>query len=367
MSLATETGDQEAEWAVDEQKFDLHQYTYLPDSAVYGISGKAFDLIHQNAMPPDPISYAVWFAYASNSNIPLKQKVDARLRDRGAISRQEIALIYRNYLEDSFVADSQQNLGLELETNLADITSAMDKCATVYGGYTDALNQAKSRLATAETQDAISAIAKEMLAESEKVSEVTANLQADLKESRAHIEHLNQKLEDLQNLSVRDPLTGARNRRAFDTHLKKQIEIAKEEGTPLSVAFADLDHFKRVNDQLGHQVGDVVLKYFASMLINGSPSDAIIARYGGEEFALILPGLKKFSAHNLAIKLCDNFRREQFLAKSQHELLGQLTASFGVSSFKPGRGSYELLEMADKKLYDAKKDGRNCVRTEGIS
>jgi len=349
---------------VAKDNIDLHQYSYLPDSAVYGISGKAFDLIHQYSIPPDPISYTVWFAYASNSNAHLKERVDSQLGNRGGISRQEIALIYRNFLEDNYVTDSQQNLSLELETNLSDITSVMDDSASVYEDYARALGAAKERLSIAESNEALKQITNDILEENQKVADVTSRLQADLDESRTHIQNLNKKLEELHDLSLTDPLTRASNRRAFDTHLKDQIQIAEEEKSHLCIAFVDLDLFKRVNDLLGHQLGDVVLRRFASLLTKWTPHNAIVARYGGEEFALILPGMSKVSAHNLGIKLCYDLPRDRFLAETQHKVLGPLTASIGISSFKPGQDSYQLLEAADKKLYEAKNAGRNCVRVQ---
>jgi len=346
---------------------DLHQYTYLPDLSVYKISGEAFDLIHKYTTPPDPISYAVWFAYASKSNASLKTKIDEQLQSRGTISRQDIALIYKHYLEDRYVIDSQQNLGLELETNLSDIGVVVNSCSDAYQNYAAALSEAKDRIAAANSSEKLSEIAAEMLEENEKVSKATRTLQADLEESKAHIEYLNQQLEDLQNLSVKDPLTNTSNRRAFDIRLEKEIDIAEKEGGKLSIVFADLDHFKRINDQLGHQIGDVVLKQFANLLMSSAPEGSMVARYGGEEFAMIMPEVGKIDAHNIAVKICHDIAAERFLADTQHAMLGLITASFGISYFQPGRGSYNLLEMADKKLYEAKSAGRNCVRTEGIN
>lgn len=367
MSLAVENQLEDMVCEDVPRGIDLHQYTYFPDSAIFAISGKAFDLIDKYAMPPDPISYAVWFSYASKVNSYLCKKLDDKLNRRGIISRQEIALIYRNYLEDSYVADAQQNLGLELETNLNGINATMANCSEVYNEYSRALDEAMSRIKVAESEESLSAIADYMLTQSERVSAVTERLENDLNESRAHIEYLNRQLEDLQNLSLKDSLTNTSNRRAFDTHLKKQIEIAELNNSSLCLAFADLDHFKRVNDELGHQIGDVVLKHFARLLMKLTPEGAVVARYGGEEFALILPELTKVDAHNLANKLCYKFREERFLTDNQHKILGPLTASFGLSFYEPGHGSYELLEAADKKLYEAKDAGRNCVRTQGLN
>jgi len=169
------------------------------------------------------------------------------------------------------------------------------------------------------------------------------------------------RLAALEDQGQRDPLTGVFNRGHFDRTLVAEHERAMAEGTPLSLIFADLDHFKQVNDTYGHPAGDAVLITTANLLLGAVRATDCVARYGGEEFVIILPGLDSAGAQRIADRIISRMR------STRHEVNGgtlRQTASLGLATHTPEvpfRSVSQFLEAADLSGYAAKKSGRDRV------
>jgi len=165
----------------------------------------------------------------------------------------------------------------------------------------------------------------------------------------------------LERLSVTDALTGLWNYGFLQSALHREVERALRFGRPLSVLMLDLDHFRNVNQQHGHQNGSQVLKEFGervSQLIRGVD---VLARYGGEEFVAILPETAAEGAVQVAERICDAVRERPFGYPAGPHVA--LTVSVGAAIFPPnGRNATSLLEAADAALYEAKAAGRDTWR-----
>ena len=163
---------------------------------------------------------------------------------------------------------------------------------------------------------------------------------------------------ELERLSGTDMLTGAYNRRGLLAEMARDLDRARRLGHPVSLVMFDIDHFKRVNDERGHPVGDLVLTAFAELVTRRMRSTDLLARYGGEEFVLVLPGATSEEAKLVA----DRVRREVPAAALAPGLDG-ITVSAGVAcSDEPGLGlqAPSLIAAADRRLYAAKRT-RNAV------
>ena len=161
-----------------------------------------------------------------------------------------------------------------------------------------------------------------------------------------------------ERLSKEDSLTGLGNRRELDRILAHEFERAVRNGRPLSVALADLDFFKKINDLFSHAVGDDVLRNVANILKVGCRSIDMVGRYGGEEFVLVLPEADL----EVARQICERLRAAIESADWASKYPGlKVTMSFGLATLS-NESSYErLLALADGRLYDAKSGGRNRV------
>lgn len=154
--------------------------------------------------------------------------------------------------------------------------------------------------------------------------------------------------------ATRDHLTGAANRRAFDRALIKAVRAAREEGTELALLLFDVDHFKSVNDQHGHEVGDSILQALAALVQQRLRKNDLLARWGGEEFTLLLFDTPLQGAWQLAERLRSDIERARMPGP-------RVTVSIGMTGLQAGDTARDLLQRADAALYRAKRGGRNRV------
>ncbi len=164
----------------------------------------------------------------------------------------------------------------------------------------------------------------------------------------------------LETDSRRDALTGLHNRRYFDELIDKEQERAQRYHHSTALAMMDLDHFKQINDRYGHPAGDQVLRVTGRILAETLRKCDTACRYGGEEFALVLPETSLAEAQ----LICERIRRQlenTTITTSDNQRIN-ITASFGVTDSQ-GNCSLDLIEAADRALYQAKKEGRNRIAT----
>lgn len=164
---------------------------------------------------------------------------------------------------------------------------------------------------------------------------------------------------ELERISIIDKLTGVFNRRQLDQCIHHEVEKASRYHRPLSLMMIDIDHFKKVNDTYGHQIGDYALVAVSKILSENIRSSDVLGRFGGEEFVILCPEADKGEAAELGEKL------RQEIESFRFETIGNLTISIGISEFKDSMSNEELLYKADIALYKAKNGGRNQVVVEG--
>jgi len=164
---------------------------------------------------------------------------------------------------------------------------------------------------------------------------------------------------ELGKLASLDPLTGVFNRRRLEEEASRLEARSIRTGDPLAVMMIDVDHFKKVNDRYGHQVGDEVLRHVAKTIGAAIRTDDYFARYGGEEFCILLPSTTKDEAYVLGERLRQAYADNPFVIDGQRL---QSTISIGIAdSVDVGKAFKSLVLAADEALYDAKQAGRNLV------
>jgi diguanylate cyclase (GGDEF)-like protein/PAS domain S-box-containing protein len=164
----------------------------------------------------------------------------------------------------------------------------------------------------------------------------------------------------LTRLATTDGLTGLLNRRSGMTMMSHAIQASERTGEPMSIVLLDIDHFKAINDRLGHHVGDKVLKWLGAFFRDNLRSGDHAVRWGGEEFAIILPGTGIQGALSQAQRLFDSIGR----ISDDIDGLDELTASMGVTTRRDGESPDALIKRADALMYQAKSGGRNNIQSD---
>ncbi len=173
------------------------------------------------------------------------------------------------------------------------------------------------------------------------------------------LESAKEQLSKSQAKAMVDSLTKLPNRGAYDAYIEKEYQRFVRYGGDLSLIVCDVDKFKSINDNYGHQAGDKVLQLISRQVKKGTRQSDLLARYGGEEFVVILPGTDSQAALQVAEKIRQEVANSPFHFKGVRV---QITISCGVASFKQGLSHQQVFELADKALYQAKEGGRNqCV------
>ena len=169
-------------------------------------------------------------------------------------------------------------------------------------------------------------------------------------------EHAERKLEEAAS---HDPLTGLLNRREMGRILKSEALRTQRYKRPFSLMLCDIDDFKKINDTYGHKFGDTVLKMISDAFRDGTRTQEYIARWGGEEFLILLPETPVDGTMIVAQRLRNKIQDEKIVF-GKEEI--SVTMSFGIGEFNPSLSIEDNLEAIDKKLYEAKRSGKNCVK-----
>lgn len=182
----------------------------------------------------------------------------------------------------------------------------------------------------------------------------------EISDLQNNIVSLENKVQELEVANHRDELTGLYNRRHLDATLSEELISAQQNGWPLSVAFIDLDSFKRINDSYGHQAGDSILQASANLITKNTRDSDIVVRYGGDEYVVVLVGTGSEGAHVTSERLINAFRNARHTLGESNRMT--LTVSIGLVVHGEGvvfDNPEQLLRAADDALYSAKQGGRN--------
>lgn len=324
------------------------------------VARSAIPLATKLGLPINPHVYAVCYEYTAKLNTRLTKAFEALLEEDAKPDKYMVELLYQQYIEESndqaieILKQAIQNLVLNAEGTLK---QAEDHTAA----YGHSLEEASEGLEKeANSPESIKAVVQNLIEGTSQMRESTHNLQEQLAAARREVEEMHKEYENIREQAYTDPLTGLKNRRAFDETLELLFADHKEKDKELTLLVIDIDHFKKVNDNYGHAVGDAVLKCVGKIVKNCVRGDDIAARFGGEEFALLLPNTPKEGAVKVAEKIRKVIAAQKFRHKDQE--LEPTTISIGLATSAVAENQMELFEQADAALYAAKSGGRNQVR-----
>lgn len=243
-------------------------------------------------------------------------------------------------------------------SGLADITESTGNYQTKIAEYQQQIVETEDITKLNEIMKSLADDIHSMNADARHSQSTFLETQKKVEEAEKRINELTSKLDYISEVAHEDFLTGALNRRGMNEAIEREFERADRHGTAISIAMLDIDHFKKINDIMGHSTGDEALIHLAKVVKGILRSTDVLARYGGEEFVILLPGSKQEDAINVITGVQRELTKNFFMHNSERVLI---TFSAGVCERIAGEGFDALLPRADAALYQAKHAGRNRV------
>ncbi|MBN4079322.1 diguanylate cyclase [Beggiatoa alba] len=317
------------------------------------------------ALPANPVNYAVLYEYVAGQNSELCTALDHLREDRCELSNEQVQSLYNDYVS---MTDEQavQNVRQALSSIVKSTRGSLDKVGRESQAYSENLGDAASQLQAGIESVTTADIIVRLIDETVRMQVASQVMQEELAQTNEDLSRLRTEFKRVRRESLVDPLTGIRNRRAFDISLNECCEQAKIGGEALCMLLVDIDHFKKVNDSHGHVLGDAVLKQVASAIDESVRGGDVLARYGGEEFVVLLPNTPMEGAERVADNICNKVRNLKMDSRTVGKNIGQVTVSVGVALFYAEESREQFVARADTALYRAKESGRNRVCTHSV-
>jgi len=320
----------------------------------------ALEFLKEFEVPPNPTNYAIAYEYMAKRNSALNDEIDVHLSRNGSVDGYILADLFERY----FLRDQAEEISGYI-TNMHEIfTNALEGVSGASEGVSEfgkVLEAQRGELENNPGIEGIQSIVSTLVDATEQAHASNQQLQTHLQETDKEATNMREELEKLRIEAVTDGLTGLFNRKELNNRLDELLVKDYESEKPLSVLMLDIDHFKKINDNFGHQIGDEVIRRVAKALQEHAQGASFAARYGGEEFTLVMPETDINQAVEIATSINEAVSKLVLVRRTTKERLPPVSISVGAASFKNGEHQDDLLGRADQALYQAKNNGRNQV------
>jgi len=316
-------------------------------------------------IPITPSNYAVWYEYLNDSNTALCQEMEELLARGEPITSHEMRRLYEHYLEErnEKLQVAKQALGQVVSALMKHLHQADGH----YSQFSTELSDIASSLNGDPTSEDLNALMDRAMHATRAALAHGDILKQRLSSLASEMEEVQSRLALSQEQARRDALTGLLNRLAFQEILEQLPAMAESDSHTPCLLILDIDHFKRVNDNYGHLVGDHTLRQVAREIEASVRGRDMVARFGGEEFAVLLRDTPRSGCMAVAenIRSCVERTRIELPPDLAPELDLRVTVSLGGALYRVGESPEALVDRADRHLYQSKKGGRNRVTWEG--
>lgn len=312
---------------------------------------------------PNPLNYALWYSYFSKQFPRLNEELDQAIQRYGTCpSNIGESLFLQNFSQIDEKSEQQLDIVQRAFSQLVTkLSNSIDDTAKQNTNYSAALKENLNNLESFDVDDSLKQVVNELSANANAIYDNSENFREKLVSAQTEINTLKAELKHTRQEANTDPLTSLCNRRVFESIYNEFVSSHHQE-EHLSLIIMDIDKFKLFNDTHGHLVGDQILKYVGKILKHECPDSITPVRFGGEEFALLCPQYCKIRATEFAEKIRSKLAATPFSNKQSGQKIPPITASFGVTLKKPNDVLSQIIERADKALYEAKNAGRNTVK-----
>ena len=325
----------------------------------FALARGALESMEAHKVWPTPLNYELWLHFLAEPNGPLAQEISRLVAAGEPITDHLSEELASQFLPRLRFNEEIRDAGDQLSKQLESISKAIEVAQKSNESYGRTLAGATRELDTADDAGALRRLIDHLAFATSRVQRENGALERRLTQSTQEVRRLREHLEQVRRDAMTDALTLLSNRKAFDEALERACSETDDSGAPLTLAMIDIDHFKNFNDTWGHQTGDQVIRYVASIIGRVGALPRIAARYGGEEFAILFPCESSAKALQALETIRVEISSRMLKRRSTNDDLGAVTVSAGMAQRRPGESAADLMERADAALYASKRGGRN--------
>jgi diguanylate cyclase len=335
--------------------------TKMRGPEAYKVAHETLDVMERHAVWPTPLNFELWSHFVADPTGELARELNRLILSGEPMTETVSEELAAAYLPKARLNEQIRDAGDQLSRELAAVSTAIREAQKSNETYGQTLASAGKGLSDAKDATQIKAMVDSLSTATRRVQKENKSLEKRLAESTSEVQRLREHLEQVRRDATTDGLTNLANRKAFDDEFARACAEADENGSVLTVAVLDIDHFKNFNDTWGHQTGDQVIRYVASVIGRLGCTPRFSARYGGEEFAMIFPGEDATIVENCLEEIREEVASRMLKRRSTNEDLGTVTISSGLATRREGESGICVMERADAALYASKRAGRNRV------
>ncbi len=335
--------------------------TKMRGPEAYKVAHETLDVMERHAVWPTPLNFELWSHFVADPTGELARELNRLILSGEPMTETVSEELAAAYLPKARLNEQIRDAGDQLSKELAAVSTAIREAQKSNESYGQTLASAGKGLTDAKDATQIKAMVDSLSTATRRVQKENKSLEKRLAESTSEVQRLREHLEQVRRDATTDGLTNLANRKAFDDEFARACAEADENGSVLTVAVLDIDHFKNFNDTWGHQTGDQVIRYVASVIGRLGCTPRFSARYGGEEFAMIFPGEEAAVVESCLEEIREEVASRMLKRRSTNEDLGTVTISSGLATRREGESGICVMERADAALYASKRSGRNRV------
>jgi len=317
-------------------------------------------MMTRHKVPVTPENYAVWYRYTSGDNTELKARIGELISTNTKFTADLNTELFNQYAATCDIAQFEK-VREEMTDIISDVSTTLETAGTQTENFGGTLDGVVENVEKSTSLDDIRNLLTTLVEETKSVRHSQQLMFEHFESKGREIDLLQEELERERKRATTDPLTGIANRQAlFD-----ELNMLAVNDNKLSFLMIDIDHFKGINDQYGHLIGDRVIRFVTQAMQKNIKGKDMAARYGGEEFAAVLPDTDEKEAEAVAEAIRKTIADAKLVRSDNKEPMDQITVSIGIACYRRNEDSMELVNRADQALYQAKNAGRNCVKLSG--